>query len=135
MDYNHFKIIKPRRGLVLLDLRELWDYRELFWFLALRDILVRYKQAVIGVAWAALQPFLTMVVFSVIFGALAKLPSDGVPYPVLIFTALLPWQFFSNSMRASSQSIVGNASIISKVYFIFPPTILVPCWLSSPKCA
>lgn len=117
------KIIRPKHGAVSIDFKELWRYRELFWFLALRDILIRYKQAVIGVSWSILQPLLTMVVFSLIFGQLAKLPSDGLPYPILIFTALLPWQFFSRSMSASSQSIVGSAAIISKVYF---PRLIIP---------
>ncbi len=123
MDTEHVKVIRKRPGLIGVDFNELWRYRELFWFLALRDILVRYKQAVIGIAWSILQPVFTMIVFSVIFGLLAKLPSDGVPYPILIFTALLPWQFFANSMSSSSQSIVGSASIISKVYF---PRLIIP---------
>ncbi len=122
--YNDkLKIIKAKHGLVPIDFKELWRYRELFWFLALRDILVRYKQAVIGVAWAVIQPIFTMLVFSVIFGFLAKLPSGGVPYPVLVFTALLPWQFFAHSMSASSQSVVGSAGIIQKVYF---PRLVIP---------
>lgn len=120
---NGIKIIKPRRGLITVDFEELWRYRELFWFLTLRDILVRYKQAAIGVAWAVIQPIVTMIIFSVIFGKLAKLPSDGVPYPIMVFTALLPWQFFSNSIRASSQSVVGSASIITKIYF---PRLIIP---------
>ncbi|MGD9973843.1 MAG: ABC transporter permease [Desulfatirhabdiaceae bacterium] len=123
MNTEHVKIIRKRHGLIGVDLSELWRYRELFWFLALRDILVRYKQAVIGIAWSILQPLFTMVVFSIIFGALAKLPSEGVPYPILTFAALLPWQFFAHSMTSSSQSIVGNASIISKVYF---PRLIIP---------
>ena len=123
MNTEYVKVIKKHHGLISIDFNELWRYRELFWFLALRDILVRYKQAVIGIAWSILQPLFTMVVFSVIFGRLAKLPSDGVPYPILIFTALLPWQFFAHSMSASSQSIVGSASIISKVYF---PRLIIP---------
>lgn len=123
MNTEYVKVIKKRHGLIGVDFSELWRYRELFWFLALRDILVRYKQAVIGIAWSILQPVFTMVVFSVIFGRLAKLPSDGVPYPILIFTALLPWQFFAHSMSSSSQSIVGSASIISKVYF---PRLIIP---------
>lgn len=123
LNTEYVKIIRKRSGLIGVDFNELWQYRELFWFLALRDILVRYKQAVIGIAWSILQPIFTMTVFSVIFGFLAKLPSDGVPYPILIFTALLPWQFFANSMSASSQSIVGSASIISKVYF---PRLIIP---------
>jgi lipopolysaccharide transport system permease protein len=123
LNTEHVKVIRKRHGLIGVGFVELWRYRELFWFLALRDILVRYKQAVIGIAWSVLQPLFTMVVFSVIFGCLAKLPSDGVPYPILIFTALLPWQFFAQSMSSSSQSIVGSASIISKVYF---PRLIIP---------
>jgi lipopolysaccharide transport system permease protein len=108
---------------VSIDLKELWQYRELFWFLALRDILVKYKQAVIGVIWAIIQPIFTMIVFSVIFGNLAKLPSDGVPYPIMIYVALLPWQFFANSMTSSSQSVVGSSSILTKIYF---PRLIIP---------
>lgn len=103
--------------------RDLWRYRELFAFLALRDILVRYKQTAVGVAWALLQPFLTMIVFTVIFGKLAGLPSGGVPYPILVFSAMLPWQFFANALSGASGSIVGNAGLISKVYF---PRLIVP---------
>jgi lipopolysaccharide transport system permease protein len=102
---------------------DLWRYRELFYFLAWRDILVRYKQTVIGIAWALIRPFLTMVVFTVIFGKLAKLPSEGVPYPILVFAAMLPWQFFSNALSESSNSLVGNANLISKVYF---PRLIIP---------
>lgn len=124
MDQEYYKVIKPRKGFIRpIDFKELWQYRELFWFLALRDVLVRYKQTVIGVAWALIQPVLSMVVFSVIFGGLAKLPSDGVPYPILTFTALLPWQFFSNSMRTAGQSVVSNATIITKIYF---PRLIIP---------
>src|SRR5471032_3463695 len=97
--------------------RDLWRYRELFYFLAWRDILVRYKQTVLGVAWAVLRPLLTMVVFTVIFGRVAKMPSEGVPYPLLVLAAMLPWQFFSNALSESSNSLVGNANLISKVYF------------------
>jgi lipopolysaccharide transport system permease protein len=103
--------------------RDLWRYRELFYFLAWRDILVRYKQTVIGVAWALIRPFLTMVVFTVVFGNLAKLPSEGAPYPILVFSAMLPWQFFSNSLSESSNSLISNANLISKVYF---PRLVVP---------
>jgi len=123
LNTEHVKVIRKRNGLIGVGFNELWRYRELFWFLALRDILVRYKQAVIGIAWSIIQPLFTMIVFSVIFGRLAKLPSDGVPYPILIFTALLPWQFFANSMSSASQSIVGSAAIISKVYF---PRLIIP---------
>lgn len=102
---------------------DLWRYRELFYFLAWRDILIRYKQTTIGFLWALLRPFLTMLVFTVIFGKLAKLPSDGVPYPIMVFAALLPWQFFANSLAESSNSLVGNANLISKVYF---PRLVIP---------
>jgi lipopolysaccharide transport system permease protein len=103
--------------------KDLWRYRELFYFLAWRDILVRYKQTAIGMAWALIRPFLTMVVFSVVFGQLAKLPSQGVPYPILVFAAMLPWQFFANSLSECSNSLISNANLISKVYF---PRLVVP---------
>src|SRR3954462_406683 len=89
--------------------RDLFRYRELFYFLAWRDILVRYKQTAIGVLWAVLRPFLTMLVFTVVFGRIAKLPSNGIPYPILVFAAMLPWQFFANSLSEASNSLVGNA--------------------------
>jgi lipopolysaccharide transport system permease protein len=103
--------------------RDLWTYRELFYFLAWRDILVRYKQTAIGIAWALIRPFLTMVVFTVVFGRLAKLPSEGVPYPILVFAALLPWQFFANALSECSNSLISNSNLISKVYF---PRLIVP---------
>ena len=103
--------------------KDLWRYRELFYFLAWRDILVRYKQTAIGIAWALIRPFLTMVVFTVVFGQLAKLPDQGVPYPILVFAGMLPWQFFSNALSECSNSLVGNANLISKVYF---PRLIVP---------
>ncbi|MEH1819270.1 MAG: ABC transporter permease [Nostoc sp.] len=103
--------------------KDLWRYRELFYFLAWRDILVRYKQTAIGIAWALIRPFLTMVVFTVVFGQLAKLPSQGAPYPILVFSAMLPWQFFANSLSECSNSLIGNANLISKVYF---PRLIVP---------
>lgn len=102
---------------------DLWRYRELFYFLAWRDILVRYKQTVIGIVWALLRPLLTMLIFTFVFGRLAKLPSDGVPYPILVFSAMLPWQFFANSLSEASNSLVGNANLISKVYF---PRLIIP---------
>lgn len=102
---------------------DLWGYRELFYFLAWRDILIRYKQTVIGVAWALIRPFLTMIVFTIIFGKLAKLPSEGVPYPILVFSAMLPWQFFANSLGSSSNSLINNANLLSKVYF---PRLIIP---------
>jgi lipopolysaccharide transport system permease protein len=103
--------------------QDLWRYRELFYFLAWRDILVRYKQTAIGIVWALIRPFLTMVVFTVVFGQLAKLPSEGVPYPILVFSAMLPWQFFSNSLSECSNSLITNANLLSKVYF---PRLVVP---------
>lgn len=103
--------------------QDLWRYRELFYFLAWRDILVRYKQTMIGMAWALVRPLLTMIVFTIIFGKIAKLPSQGVPYPVLVFAAMLPWQFFASSLAECSNSLIGNANLISKVYF---PRLVVP---------
>ncbi|MDZ8052236.1 MAG: ABC transporter permease [Aulosira sp. ZfuVER01] len=103
--------------------KDIWRYRELFCFLAWRDILVRYKQTAIGIAWALIRPFLTMVVFTVVFGQLAKLPSQGAPYPILVFSAMLPWQFFANSLSECSNSLISNANLISKVYF---PRLIVP---------
>ncbi|ELS02151.1 ABC-type polysaccharide/polyol phosphate export system, permease component [Xenococcus sp. PCC 7305] len=104
--------------------RDLWRYRELFYFLAWRDILVRYKQTVIGMAWALIRPFLTMIVFTVVFGKIAKLPSEGdAPYAILVFAAMLPWQFFANSLAECSNSLISNSNLISKVYF---PRLIVP---------
>jgi lipopolysaccharide transport system permease protein len=103
--------------------KDIWHYRELFYFLAWRDILVRYKQTVIGIAWSLLRPLLTMIVFTIIFGKLAKLPSEGVPYPILVFAAMLPWQFFSNSLSESSNSLIANSNLLSKIYF---PRIIMP---------
>ena len=103
--------------------RDLWRYRELFYFLAWRDIIVRYKQTVFGVAWALIRPFLTMVVFTVVFGSLAKLPSEGAPYPILVFAAMLPWQFFASALAECSNSLISNSNLISKVYF---PRLIVP---------
>jgi len=103
--------------------QDLWRYRELFYFLAWRDILVRYKQTAIDIAWALIRPFLTMVVFTVVFGQLAKLPSEGAPYPILVFSAMLPWQFFSNSLSECSNSLITNSNLLSKVYF---PRLIVP---------
>jgi lipopolysaccharide transport system permease protein len=115
-------IIEPGRSLGNYW-HDLWEYRELFYFLAWRDIIVRYKQTVIGVAWSVIRPVLTMIVFTVIFGKLAKLSSGGVPYPILVFAAMLPWQFFSNSMSESSNSLISNANMLTKVYF---PRIIMP---------
>jgi lipopolysaccharide transport system permease protein len=103
--------------------RDLWRYRELFYFLAWRDLLVRYKQTIVGVAWALIRPFLTMIVLTVVFGKFGKMPSGGVPYSILVFAGLLPWQFLSTAMSESGGSLVGNANLISKVYF---PRLVVP---------
>jgi len=115
--------IEPRSGRLRIDLRELWEYRELLWILALRDIKVRYKQTVLGVLWAILQPLTAMAIFSVVFGRLAKLPSDGLPYPLFVFAALLPWTFFANAVTNSGNSLIGSANLVSKVYF---PRLVIP---------
>jgi lipopolysaccharide transport system permease protein len=116
-------VIKRRTGLAQLNLREVWEYRDLLRFLAWRDISIRYKQTYIGVGWAFIRPFLTMVIFTVVFGKLAKLPSEGVPYPVLTFAALLPWQFFSTAFAETANSVVGNGYMVTKIYF---PRLLLP---------
>lgn len=116
-------VIRPSRGWVSLKLHDLWEYRELLFFLAWRDVSVRYKQTVLGAAWAIIQPFFTMIVFSIFFGRLAQIPSDGVPYPVFSYTALLPWQYFATAMANSSNSLVGSANLLSKVYF---PRLIIP---------
>jgi lipopolysaccharide transport system permease protein len=116
-------IIRPSKGLVALNLRELWQYRELLYILIWRDIKVRYKQTAIGAAWAVIQPFFAMVVFSLIFGRLAKIPSEGLPYPIFAYSALLPWQFFAKALTEASTSLVVNERVITKVYF---PRLLVP---------
>lgn len=103
--------------------KDLWNYRELFYFLAWRDILVRYKQTAIGIAWVIIRPFLTMLVLTIIFGKLARFPSGGAPYPILVFAAMLPWQFFANALTECSNSLIGNAGLISKVYF---PRLVIP---------
>lgn len=115
--------IAASRGWVSLRLGELWEYRELLYFLTWRDIKVRYKQTVLGAAWAILQPFLTMVVFSLFFGNLAKISSDNIPYPIFSYTGLVPWTFFAYGLAQSSNSLVGNASLIKKVFF---PRLVVP---------
>lgn len=112
--------------------RDIWKYRELFLFLAWRDILVRYKQTAIGVLWAILRPLLTMLVFTFVFGKLAKLPSDGSPYPILVFCALLPWQFFSNAFTEAANSLITNSNMISKVYFprlVLPASSIIVCFV------
>lgn len=116
-------VVEPQQGWASLELGELWRYRELLFLLTWRDIKVRYAQTVLGAAWAVLQPLLTMLIFSVIFGQLAKLPSDGFPYPIFTFAALLPWQVFAFSLTNSSSSLVNSENLISKVYF---PRLIIP---------
>ncbi|HTY12884.1 MAG TPA: ABC transporter permease [Candidatus Omnitrophota bacterium] len=122
MENEYDIIIEPKKGFNNYW-RDLWAYRELFLFLSWRDLLVRYKQTVIGLAWSVIRPFLTMVVFTVIFGSLAKFPSNGVPYPILVFAAMLPWQFFANSLSDSSNSLISNANMLTKIYF---PRLIMP---------
>lgn len=123
MSSNPVIKIRPSKGWVSLRLKDLWEYHELLFFLAWRDIQIRYKQTVLGAAWAVIQPFMTMVVFSIFFGKLAKMPSDGIPYPIFAYTALVPWTFFANSLTQSSGSLVGNSNLIKKVYF---PRLIIP---------
>jgi lipopolysaccharide transport system permease protein len=122
-DHQHVTVIEPPKGWHMLDWRELWAYRELLWVLTARDVKVRYKQTVLGAAWAVIRPFTTMVIFSVVFGQLAKMPSDGYPYPVFVYAALLPWTFFANALTTCGQSLVGSSQLISKVYF---PRLIIP---------
>lgn len=116
-------VIKPHKGLLQLDLLSLWQYRELLYFLVWRDIKVRYKQTIIGVSWAVLQPLITMIIFTVIFGRLANISSDGQPYQVFSFVALLPWTYFSQALLRSGNSLVGSSNLITKIYF---PRLLIP---------
>src|SRR3989338_784957 len=120
---QHVTVITPTRGWRGLDLRALWAYRDLFWTLTARDVKVRYKQTVLGCAWALIQPLMGMIVFSVIFGRWVKVPSEGYPYPVFVYAGLLPWTFFANALDASANSVVGSAHLITKVYF---PRLIVP---------
>lgn len=115
--------IEPSKGWVSLKLKELWEYRELLYFLIWRDVKVRYKQTVLGGAWAIIQPFFTMLVFSLFFGKLARVPSDGIPYPIFSFTALVPWAFFANGLNQATNSLVGGSNLIKKVYF---PRLAMP---------
>jgi lipopolysaccharide transport system permease protein len=115
--------IQPSRGWVALKLAEVWEYRELLLFLTWRDMKVRYKQTALGIAWAVIQPLFTMIVFSLFFGRLAQMPSDGVPYPIFAYAALVPWTFFANGLAQSADSLVGSANLIRKVYF---PRLVIP---------
>jgi len=116
-------VIEPSKNLVALNLRDLWHYRDLFYILTMRDIKVRYKQTFLGVAWAIIQPLFTMIIFTLLFGRLANMPSDGVPYPLFAFAGLLPWTFFSNAVTNSGNSLVGSSNLITKVYF---PRMVIP---------
>jgi lipopolysaccharide transport system permease protein len=116
-------VIQPLKGLVSLNLKDVWRYRELVYFLTWRDLKVRYKQSVLGVLWAILQPFLNMVVFSIVFGQLAKLPSDGLPYPIFSFSATVPWAFFAAALGTTARSMLTSGNMISKIYF---PRMIVP---------
>src|ERR1017187_7461321 len=116
-------VIEPSRGWVALKLGELWEYRELLYFLTWREVKVRYKQTALGAAWAIIQPLFTMLIFSLFFGRLAKVPSDGIPYPLFTLAGLIPWTFFSNGLTQSSNSLVNSANLISKVYF---PRLTIP---------
>jgi len=122
-DKHSVVVIEPSRGWVSLKLADLWEYRELLYFLTWRDIKVRYRQTAFGAAWAIIQPFLTMLIFSLFFGRLAKMPSDGIPYPIFSFAALVPWTFFAYSLSQSSNSLVGSSNLLSKVYF---PRLIIP---------
>jgi lipopolysaccharide transport system permease protein len=123
--FGHDRVttIKPQTGWRGLDLRELWAYRELLQVLTVRDIKVRYKQTVLGFAWAVIQPFMMMVVFSIFFGRLAQMPSDGYPYPIFVYAGLLPWTFFANAITSSANSLIGSTQLVSKVYF---PRLIIP---------
>jgi len=116
-------IIEPRKGWIPVNFREIWAFRELLFFLAWRDVKVKYKQAAIGVIWAVLQPLLTMIVFTFIFGRFAKMPSEGVPYPIFVYIGLLPWQYFSSVLSQSTTSVVGGGSMVTKIYF---PRLIMP---------
>ena len=125
MNINEYSwtIIEPKHGFIPFNLRELWNFRELFYFLTKRDIKVRYKQTVLGGLWAIIQPVFTMIVFTLFFGRLAKMPSDGIPYPIFVYAGLLPWTYFANALIASGNSLVGSANLITKVYF---PRLIIP---------
>ena len=123
MSYNKEIIIKPQKGWLNIDLKELWDYRELAYFFVWRDIKVRYKQTAVGALWAVFKPLIAMLIFTFFFGRFAKMPSDGVPYPVFVYIGLLLWNYFSFGLTLSSGSMVGNAGIIQKIYF---PRLIAP---------
>lgn len=123
-------VIKPKKTLSLDDVREIWEYKGLLYFFVWRDLKVRYKQTIVGVGWAIFQPFINMVVFSVFFGKLIKVPSDGIPYPIFVYTGLLFWQFFSSALSETSNALISNAAIVTKVYF---PRLLLPIAVTITK--
>src|SRR5262249_18707878 len=116
-------VIEPRRGALAINFRELWEGRELLFFLAWREVRVRYKQTALGIVWILIQPLVTMIIFSLIFGRLARLPSEGIPYPLFVLSGLIPWQMFAMSLTRTSGSLVGNANLLTKIYF---PRLLIP---------
>lgn len=121
--HSNITIIEPKKGWIPFDLKEVWNHRELLYFLTKRDIKVKYKQTILGGLWAIIQPFLTMVVFTLFFGRMAKMPSDGIPYPIFVYAGLLPWTYFANALSESGNSLVGSANLITKVYF---PRVIIP---------
>ncbi len=121
--YQHKTVIAPPKGWLSLDLKEVWGYRELLSLLVWRDVVVRYKQSAVGIGWAVIQPFMMMIIFSVVFGKFAKLPSEGIPYPIFTYCALLPWNYFARSLGDSSNSLVGSSHLVTKVYF---PRLILP---------
>lgn len=123
MTENHITEIRPREKWSAFNFKELWEFHELLYFLVWRDIKVRYKQTVLGAAWAIIQPLMTMIVFSIFFGNLANIPSDGIPYPIFAYSALVVWTFFSNGLRQSSESLVVNSTLVTRVYF---PRLIIP---------
>ena len=118
-----FKVIQPRKGLFQLDLASVWHHREMLYFLVWRDVIVRYKQTAIGAAWVIVQPTITMIIFTLIFGKMARIPSDGIPYPVFAFCALLPWSYFAQALTRTSGSVVNSSNLVTKIYF---PRLLIP---------
>src|SRR5688572_15829245 len=120
---QHLTVIQARPGWQVVDLAEMWRFRELLYFLVWRDVKVRYKQTILGAAWAVLQPFAQMVVLSIFFGRMVELPTSGIPYPLFVFAGLLPWTFFSNAVGSAASSVVGNQNLITKVYF---PRLFIP---------
>ncbi|MBU4601439.1 ABC transporter permease [Patescibacteria group bacterium] len=123
MNGTKITIIRPKKTFSWNDIKEIWQYKELLYFFTWRDLKVRYKQTAVGVLWAIFQPFMTMVVFSIFFGKLAQMPSDGIPYPIFVYTGLLLWQFFSSALSETSSCLISNQAIITKVYF---PRLILP---------